>query len=105
MILIQIDKGENMSSYVVLRDPNKVHLLGNCTSIFLVEDTAFVDVKVDFDESVTVKDWKKLSYKGDSELTHKGQVIEIIFDLEKQITMLQNAVNELDQIRRTNSIL
>ena len=93
-----------MSSYVKLGDQN-VHLLGNCTTIFLVEDTAFVDVNVDFDESVTVKDWNKLSYKGNSELTHKEQVVQIQFDLMKQITMLQNAVNELDQIRRTNTIL
>ena len=93
-----------MSSYIKLGDAN-VHLLGDCTSIFLVEDTTFVDVNVDFDENVTLKDWNKLAYKGDSELTHKEQVVQIQFDLMKQITMLQNAVNELDQIRRTNTIL
>jgi hypothetical protein len=104
MILIQIDKGENMSSYIKLDDPN-VHLVGDCTTIFLVEDTAFVNVNVDFNENVTLKNKKNLVYKGESELTHKKQVEQIQIELMKQITMLQNAVIELDQIRRTDSIL
>ena len=105
MILIQIDKGENMSSYIKLDDPN-VHLVGDCTTIFLVEDTAFVNVNVDFNyENVTLKNEKNLVYKGKSELTHKKQVEKIQIELMKQITMLQNAVIELDQIRRTDSIL
>jgi len=104
MILIQIDKGENMSSYIKLDDPN-VHLIGDCTTIFLVEDTAFVNVNVNFDERASLQTNKKLVYKGKSDMTHKEQVVEIQIDLMRQITMLQNAVNELDQIRRTDSIL
>ena len=105
MILIQIDKGENMSSYIQLNDPN-VHLLGDCTTIFLIKEKAFVNVNVDFDKSTKLTDdKKKLVYEGESELTHKEQVEQVQIDLMKQITMLQNAVIELDQIRRTDSIL
>jgi hypothetical protein len=104
MVFIPIYKGENMSSYIQLNEPN-VHLLGDCTTIFIVEDTAFVNVNVDFDENVTLKTKKNLFYKGESELTHKKQVEQIQINLMKQITMLQNAVIELDQIRRTDSIL
>lgn len=94
-----------MSSYIKLDDPN-VHLIGDCTTIFLVEDTSFVNVNVDFDKSTKLTEGrKKLVYKGESELSHKEQVVQVQIDLMKQITMLQNAVNELDQIRRTESIL
>ena len=105
MVFIPIDKGENMSSYIQLNEPN-VHLLGDCTTIFIVEDTAFVNVNVDFSKSAKLTDdKKKLFYEGESELTHKKQVEQIQINLMKQITMLQNAVIELDQIRRTDSIL
>ena len=99
-----------MSSYIKLDDPN-VHLVGDCTTIFLIKEIAFVHVNVDFDKSSKLTDdKKKLVYEGyklknAGEKTHKEQVVEIQIDLMKQITMLQNAVNELDQIRRTDSIL
>ena len=93
-----------MSSYIKFDEPN-VHLVGDCTTIFVVENKTIVNVNVDFDERALLKNNKKLVYKGESDMTHKEQVVEIQIDLMKQITMLQNAVNELDQIRRTNSIL
>ena len=92
-----------MSSYVKLGD-KYVHLLGNCTTIFLSDESAFVSVNVATDKNVK-SSWNKITYIGNSELTYKEQVVQIQFDLMKQITMLQNAVNELDQIRRTNTIL
>lgn len=99
-----------MSSYIQLNDPN-VHLIGDCTTIFLIKETAFVNVNVDFDQSSKLTDdKKKLVYEGyklknAGELSHKEQVEQVQIDLMKQITMLQNAVIELDQIRRTDSIL
>ena len=99
-----------MSSYIQLNDPN-VHLLGDCTTIFLVKDTAFVHVNVDFSKSAKLTDdKKKLVYEGyklknAGDKTHKEQVEQIQIDLMKQIAMLQDAVVELDQIRRTDSIL
>ena len=100
-----------MSSYIKLDDPNVGFLVGDCTTIFLVKETAFVQVNVDFDKSAKLTDdKKKLVYesyklKNAGELSHKEQVVEIQIDLMKQIAMLQNAVNELDQIRKTDSIL
>tara|TARA_S200002703_G_scaffold99979_1_gene86381 strand:- start:147 stop:446 length:300 start_codon:yes stop_codon:yes gene_type:complete len=99
-----------MSSYIKLDDPN-VHLIGDCTTIFLIKEIAFVHVNVDFDKSSKLTDdKKKLVYEGyklknAGKKTHKEQVEQVQIDLMKQITMLQNAVNELDQIRRTDSIL
>ena len=94
-----------MSSYIKFDEPN-VHLVGDCTTVFVVEDTAFVNVNVDFDKSTKLTEGrKKLVYKGERRLTHKEQVVQVQLDLMKQITMLKKAVNELDQIRRTDSIL
>ena len=99
-----------MTSYIKLDIPY-VNLVGDCTTIALLKDVAFVHVKVDFSKSVKLTDdKKKLVYEGyklenAGELTHKAQVVQVQLDLMEQIIMLQNAVDELDQIRRTNSIL
>ena len=100
-----------MSSYIQLNDHPNIKLFGDYTKIFTLKEIAFVHVDVDFDKSVKLTDdKKKLVYEGyklknAGEKTHKEQVVEIQTNLMKQITMLQNAVIELDQIRRTDSIL
>ena len=100
-----------MSSYIQLNDHPNIKLVGDYTRIFTLKEIAVVHVDVDFDKSVKLTDdKKKLVYEGyklknAGELSHKEQVVQIQIDLMKKITMLQNAVNELNQIRRTDSIL
>ena len=103
-----------MNDFIRYREnKSSVRLLGTNTTITLKDEYAYVNVKVDWNQSVPQKDKGLLTFAGfeiqsnilPEHLTHKEQVLQIQIRLMEQVAQLQKAVKELDQIRKTDSII
>jgi len=103
-----------MNDFIRYREnKSSVRLLGTNTTITLKDEYAYVNVKVDWNQSIPQKDKGLLTFAGfeiqsgilPEHLTHKEQVLQIQIRLMEQVEQLQKAVKELDQIRKTDSII